>query len=102
MNQERSTNRLLIAFLLSLFVLHSFAFAAVPAVVEDYIAVFIDLAKGKMGIIFVAAILGFSGFLYWRNGNLTPLLWGLGGSVLVGGAPYIAPKIITFGNTTFG
>ena len=92
----------LVAILASLFMLQTFAFAATPGVVTNYIQVFLDLAQGKIGQIFIIAILGFSGFLAWKNGNVTPFLWGLAAAVLIGGAPYIAPKIITFGNTTFG
>jgi len=100
--QHRFGLRVLVAFLLGLVVLQSSAFAAVPQVAQDYINIFVDLAKGQAGIIFIVVILGFSGFLAWRNGNLTPLIWGLTASVLIGGAPYIAPKLINFGQTAFG
>ena len=72
-----------------------------PDVVDDYIDVFVDLSKGKAGVIFIVIVLAMSGFLSWKNGNLSPMLWGLAAAVLIGGAPYIADDIITFGSTTF-
>jgi hypothetical protein len=90
----------IVALLLMLF--GSFAFADVPQVANDYINIFVDLLKGNAGIFFAAVILGFSGFLAWRNGNLTPILWGLAGAVLVVGGPYIAPKLMDFAKNLWG
>ena len=102
MAQKGFSVRLTVALVLSLFVFSSSAFAAVPQVAQDYINVFIDLTKGQAGMIFIVTILGFSAYLAWRNGNLVPLLWGLAAAVLLGGAPYIAPKLLNFGQTAFG
>ena len=95
------SNKSIVAIVLSLLLFQSFAFAAVPQVVADYIQVFVDLAQGQMGIIFIILILAFSGYLAWKNGNLAPLFWGLAASVLIGGASPIAQRFIEFGNSTF-
>ena len=98
MTQSQSLVR---AFALMVLFFGVSAFADVPAVANDYINVFVDLAKGQAGVIFIVVVLGFSGFLAWRNGNLTPLLWGVAAAVLIGGAPYIAQGFLNFGNTAF-
>lgn len=88
---------------LLLMLIGSFAFAAdVPQVANDYINIFVNLLKGNAGIFFAAIVLGFSGFLAWRNGNLTPILWGLAGSILIVGAPYLGPKLMDFAKTLWG
>jgi len=91
---------ILVPFLLAIFA--SFAFAEVPQVANDFIQIFVDLLKGQAGIFFGAIILGFSGFLAWRNGNLTPILWGLAGTIIVVGAPYIGPKLAEFTKNLWG
>jgi hypothetical protein len=95
-----STNKFLLVLVMML-AFSTSAFAAVPQVVTDYVQIFVDLAKGQAGIIFIILVLAMSGFMAWRNGNLSPLFWGVAAAILIGGAPYIAPEIITFGETTF-
>lgn len=99
--KSNTIGRIVIAMMLLLGLFETSASAAVPAVANNYINVFIDLAKGNMGIIFIILVLAMSGFMAWRNGNLTPLFWGLAAAILIGGAPYIAPEIINFGNSNF-
>jgi hypothetical protein len=87
--------------LLALFA--SFAFAADdPASVNTFVDVILGLLQGKVGYIFIAIVLGFSAFFAWRNGNITPLLWGVIASLIIGAAPYIGPHIVSWGNSTFG
>jgi len=90
--------------ILALLFLGSFAFASTsdPASVNTFVDVLLGLLQGKIGYIFIAIILGFSGFFAWRNGNLTPLIWGIVAALILGAAPYIGPHIVSWGNTTFG
>lgn len=101
MRNENTLSRVLFFAFISLFILESSAFAAVPVVANNFINVFVDLAKGNMGIIFIILVLAMSGFMAWRNGNMTPMFWGLAASLLIGGAPFIAPRLISFGQNTF-
>ena len=89
-------------FILALLFLGSFAFADDPATVNTFVDVLLGLMKGKVGYIFIGLIIGFSGFFAWRNGNLTPLIWGVVAALIVGAAPYIGPQIVSWGNSTFG
>ena len=77
-------------------------FAGDPGVVNTFIATLLSLMQGKVGIIFIVIIMGFSAFFAWRNGNLTPLLWGIVASLIIGAAPYAADQFISWGNSTFG
>ena len=79
----------------------AFAFADDPAAVNTFINVLLSLLQGKVGYIFIAIILGFSGFLAWRNGNITPLIWGIVAALVVGAAPYVGASIVSWGNSTF-
>ena len=80
-----------------------FVFAADdPAAVNTFVDVLLGLLQGKVGYIFIGIILGFSAFFAWRNGNITPLIWGVVASLIVGAAPYIGPHIVGWANTTFG
>jgi thiamine transporter ThiT len=86
--------------LLALFA--SFAFAKDPASVNTFVDVILSLLQGKVGYIFIAIVLGFSAFFAWRNGNVTPLLWGIIAALILGAAPYVGPHIVGWGNSTFG
>jgi hypothetical protein len=91
------------AFLLLLVFFASTAFASDdPAAVNTFVSVILGLLQGKVGYIFIAIIFGFSGFFAWRNGNITPLIWGIVAALIIGAAPYIGPQIVSWGNSTFG
>lgn len=88
-------------FGLLLLFLGSFAFADDPASVNTFVNVILGLLQGKVGYIFIAIVLGFSGFFAWRNGNITPLIWGVVAALIIGAAPYVGPQIVSWGNSTF-
>ncbi|WP_456469992.1 TrbC/VirB2 family protein [Caminibacter sp.] len=80
-----------------------FVFAADdPASVNTFVDVLLGLLQGRVGYIFIAIVLGFSAFFAWRNGNITPLIWGVVAALILGAAPYIGPHIVSWGNSTFG
>ena len=100
MNKTQIRNMGIFA-LLAMFLVGTSAMAAVPVVVTNFINIFIDLASGKLGIIFIILVLAMSGFMAWKNGNITPLFWGLAAAVLIGASPYIAGELVNFGNNGF-
>lgn len=88
--------------LLLLVGLIGFAFASNdPASVNTFVTVILGLLQGKVGYIFIAIVLGFSAFFAWRNGNITPLIWGVIAALVIGAAPYVGPSIVSWGNSTF-
>ena len=87
---------------LLLFGLVGFALADDPATVNTFVDVLLSLLQGKVGYIFIGIILSFSGFFAWRNGNITPLIWGVVAALVVGAAPYVGHQIVGWGNSTFG
>ena len=92
-------------FLLAgLFLSGTSAFAAeiaVPSVVNNFIGIFISLASGKIGIMFIILILAMSGFMAWKNGNITPLFWGFAAALMIGASPFIASELTNFGKYKF-
>jgi hypothetical protein len=64
-------------------------------VVDSYVDIFTNMAQGKVGTFFIFLIIMMSGIMAWRNGNLTPLFWGLAAALLIGGAPKIAERLQT-------
>ena len=87
--------------LIALFVAQSALLATgTPPVVDNFIAIFIALLQGQLGVLLIVIILLMSAFTAWRSGNLTHLFWGLAAAIIIGAAPRIADGLILFSNTS--
>ena len=66
-------------------------------VAKSFVDIFMNMLTGSVGNFFIVLIIIMSGVMAWRNGNLTPLFWGLTAGVVIGAAPKIADALQSSG-----
>ena len=71
-------------------------------VVDKFVNIFLDMANGTVGKFFIFLVILLSGVMAWRNGNLTPLFWGIAAAILIGGAGSIAGALQSTSQGMFG
>jgi len=83
--------------LLLLLVLPSLTFAsdtAVPEVVSNFGEVIKNMLTSVFGLIAIVVVFILAGIEVYRNGTATPAKWALFGSMLIGGAILLGPKLM--------
>lgn len=91
-----------LAVLMALFTANAMAAAAaatsIPGV-DNFVQIMIDLAGGKVGLLLIVIIMGFSAYNAWKNANVTALLWGLFASIVLAVLVPYATKMLEWANS---
>jgi len=66
--------------------------------VENFVKIIMDLVGGKVGLILIVVIMGFSVYNAWKNANVSALLWGLFASIVLAVLVPYAEKMLEWAN----
>lgn len=99
-------NKKLMVMVLMALLLPTLASAAststVPTIVADYGNIVTHIVTGVVVSLVILIMLVFAGWEMYKNGNATPLKWAIFASIVIGGAIYFGPQIISYMEHTVG
>jgi len=100
MNKKKFTLALL-AFILPTLAMASTS-STVPTIVADYGNIITHIITGVVVSLVIIIMIVFAGWEMYKNGNATPLKWAIFASIVIGGAVYFGPQIISYMEHTVG